>query len=865
MLDTPGVRSALAKMLVAVQFVMYLTGQLSAQSPVVPKFPINSSAIEIRGDVRPQEYVGVTGHASAWLGTEGGTAELWVHPFKLATDFSLNFQIPDYVDPIRGEDVARTVIVRPEATTIVYSHATFTVKQHIFAPVNRPGLIVLLDVDTFRDMAIRVQFKPVFQYAWPAAFGGQYSFWNEDAKAFVLSESRRERNAMIGSPWTSSATTQPAHALSDAPNTFVIAVDADRMDSEFIPIVVAAGQMPRDSISALYAEMLQNARALYEEKRDYMNQLLATTVRIDSPDDELDRALQWASVNLDEQLVCNPDLGCGLVAGWGMSKTSTRPGFGWFFGGDAAINSFAMDAVGLWDQTAAGIRFLARYQNEAGKITHEISQSAAHTPWFEEFPYAFIHADTTPYWIVMVWRYWRATGDTALLREVWPNVERAYAWCLTHETDYDGLMENTTAGLGAIEVGGLSDRIHQDVYLAGVWVEATRAMMEMALAMDDAGLSQSANRMYEVSGRNLNDMYWREEDGHHAFGTYRDGSTNGTLTVWPATAGSFGLFSKERADRTFTKLATDSLSSDWGARLLSTGSEMYDPMHYNNGAVWPFMTGFLSWAQYRYSRPWAGFPLVNALKQITYDWARGRHVELLSGDFYRPLDTSVPHQFFATSMFVTPLIKGMLGWDPNAPENRASLAPQLPPDWESFRVDRLRVGEGEISMNISQSVYSTTYRVESTRDSIVVDLAATVPADASDIAVSIDGTEMADFVINRGPHDSEVAVSLAHLSDAKTVEVSWTGGMRLAPNRIELEPGQRSRGYRIADKHYGNGEWKITIEGEAGRTYELELIGKVPENVTNGDLRAMTEDGATLLVAMPNGLGRQTVEVTLHQ
>ena len=84
--------------------------------------------------------------------------------------------------------------------------------------------------------------------------------------------------------------------------------------------------------------------------------------------------------------------------------------------------------------------------------------------------------------------------------------------------------------------------------------------------------------------------------------------------------------------------------------MLSTESVFYDPMGYNSGAVWPFVTGFVTWGQYRYRRPWAGYLLLDALGQMTFDWARGRHPEIFSGSYYRPLDTSVPQQFFATSM-----------------------------------------------------------------------------------------------------------------------------------------------------------------------------------------------------------------------
>jgi len=140
--------------------------------------------------------------------------------------------------------------------------------------------------------------------------------------------------------------------------------------------------------------------------------------------------------------------------------------------------------------------------------------------------------------------------------------------------------------------------------------------------------------------------------------------------VWPATAAAFGLFDGERGRQTMRALAVSAITTDWGARMLSAASELYDPLHYNMGAVWPFVTGFVALGHYEYERPWSAFPLVEALAQLTFDFARGRHVELLSGAYYRPLDTAVPHQFLASSMLVSPIVSGMLGWSPDAPRRR---------------------------------------------------------------------------------------------------------------------------------------------------------------------------------------------------
>jgi glycogen debranching enzyme len=842
--------------------LLLMAATAAAQTPgtAVPKFAIDSSPIALHGDVRPHQYLGVIGRAAAWLGTETGRAELWVHPLKLAADFGLSFVIPDYLEPIRGADVARTVTIRPELTTIVYSHATFTVRQHILAPLDERGLLVLLDVETLRPLEIVASFRMVLQDAWPGGFGGQYVFWNGDERTFVLSESTRRRSALIGSPWAAAASEHPAHALPDAPTTFVIPVDTVRARREFIPIAIAAGIEPRDTVVARYHRLLGGAEALYREKLAHVTTLLNETTTLDTPDDELDLAVQWAKVNLDESLTCNPELGCGLVAGWGASGAGERPGFGWFFGGDAAINSFAMDAAGLWDQVALGLRFLARFQRDDGKMPHEISQAAASIPWFTDFPYAYYHADTTPYWLVALWRYWRASGDTALLEDLWPAAERAYRWCLTRETDGDGIIENGPGNLGAIEVGALGEGIHQDIYLAAVWIEALEAMREMAPAMGQSDLAREATALHERASATLHARYWRESDGHHAFGILTSGRTNDNLTVWPATAAAFGLLDSVRADRTLTKLATDSITADWGARILSTGSPLYDPMHYNNGAVWPFVTGFVIWGQYHYRRPWSGYGLVDALKQVTFDWARGRHPELLSGRFYRPLDTAVPQQFFATSMLLSPVVMGLVGWEPDAPDGRARLAPQIPPHWDRVAIRNLRVGPTTLDVEIVQGDTVRSVTVRRRGPPIELELLESLPpgAHATGQSAGAAAGAGAGRLVDT-PREVRLTRTQVLAADVTTFVTTWSGGVAVVPPVATLAPGQPSAGLRIlefARDGTRDDAWHLTVEGEADRTYTVRVRTPLTLQVESARVTERAGSFTTLDIPMPAGSGR---------
>jgi len=859
----------------------------------VPRFPIAPSPIELTGPVRPGEYLGVTGPRAAWLGLETGEAELWVHPLKVGRGFQLGFSTASYGEPIPGSQVARTVHVRPEVTTITYSHAAFQVRQHILAPRDTAtaGILVLLEVDSQDSMEIVAEFHPVLNYMWPGSLGGQYAYWDAGRRVFVLSESLQTRNAVVGSPWATNSVEHPAHQLGDAPRTMVIPVDPERARNEFIPIAVAAGTVPRDTVFTRYARLIAGAEMLYRDTRAWADSVLASTASVETPDPALDLALEWGKINLEEQRVCNPDLGCGFVAGWGLSGDGGRPGFGWFFGGDAMINTYAMDALGQFELVAEELAFLAKYQRDDGKITHEISQAAAHIDWFDTYPYAYYHADTTPHWMFALFQYWRASGDDELLRELWPAYRRAWAWCLSAETDGDGIIENTVGGLGAVEVGGLGEALHQDIYLAGVWVAALEGTLAMAEHMGDAEVADEAARIAPTARETLNDDYWREAEGHHAFGILAGGGTNDNLTVWPATAAAFGLFDDERARSTLTRIAGDRISSDWGAHMLSTESELYHPLQYNMGTVWPFVTGFASWAQYRYRRPWAGFHLMDAVKQMTFDWSLGRHGELFSGSFYQPLDQTVPHQFFATSMLVTPLLRGVFGWDPDAPRGRARLAPQLPADWPEASVRGLRAGAATIDVEVRQRWSGTggeqRVAISSEGPPVDIDFVPDVPVGATRVMYeTYDGVTHDLFRRDpTAPADSRDTPPIrVAMTEGEPVEIAvwWDGGLTVAPPRIDLEPGQRSTGLRILDFGADGDEWLLTIEGTAGHAYTVDLFGTaVTATVVGGGARlfspvaarageaggagraaAAVEGARPLTVEIPDGEGRY--EVTLR-
>ncbi|KPK61926.1 MAG: hypothetical protein AMS21_08555 [Gemmatimonas sp. SG8_38_2] len=828
----------------------------ASQAQNVAKFEIVRSPIQLQGPARPKVYLGGAGRESAFFGYETGEFEAWAWPVKLLHEFELGFKIPDYTEPIPGRSVAARVIVRPELMTVVYSHAAFTVSQHFLVPLHEPGVIILLEVDAVRPLEIVASFKADLDLMWPAGIGGQYAIYDEDNRRFLLSESRREYNAYVGSPFATGGSTHPAHAAPDAPSVFHVSVDTARARSEFVPIVIAGGVMPRDSVAALYTRLLTDAQGYYSERVEHARWLREDLASVTSPDSELDLALEWAKVNLDESHACNPDLGCGIVAGYGPSGRGRRPGFGWFFGGDASINILGILPYGDFQLARAGLDFQrANQRAEDGKMPHEVTQSAKRTreDWYKDFPYAYYHADTTPYWILALWRYWQQTGDSAFVRESWPALQNAYRWVIEHDSDGDLIVDNTAGGLGAVEVGALGAGLHQDIYLAGVSVESLRAVADMAAALGDTELAQRAAERFEKARANLEREYFLPDSDIYAFGVLEGETTNPALTVWPATAMSFALLDGGRAARNLDALASHRLLADWGARMLDSDHELFGPLEYNMGTVWGFVTGFASWALYNYDRPHAGYAALYANARSTFQFALGRNPELMSGAFFRTLDTTVPHQFFATSMIPTPLFRGLLGLSADAPRNSLLFAPNLPADWDMVAISDYPVGASRLDIEVTHSWWKPgategdpptaqlTARFQRRGDGEPLHLrfAPALPPGSEVTQALIDGLA-APIEVTTTAAGQRPSISVT-VGDDAVITIAYRPGIAVIPRRPHPPVGYVSAALRIISHRYdgATGEYVLRVEGLGGREYGIDLVSPLgtPRDVQGATLQ----------------------------
>jgi hypothetical protein len=273
---------------------------------------------------------------------------------------------------------------------------------------------------------------------------------------------------------------------------------------------------------------------------------------------------------------------------------------------------------------------------------------------------------------------------------------------LNCDADKDGIVETKLAGVGASETGPLRQKMKTDIYLAALSVKSWEAMGHIYTLLKDNNKANIARERLQRSKKTLGKFFWDKDIQYYAYAVKEDGSPVKETTIWPAIAMRFKVLAGEKGRQAQRKIASPELSADWGTRFLSSKSGYYDPSSYNNGAVWPFLTGFSSLALYNYGNPYHGFSLLRANLNIIRDYDYGAATELLSGDIYRPLDQGVPNQIWSSGNTISAFVEGLLGFEADALQKEIRFKPAVPLIWPYLKVNNLKVGKGTIGFNFER-------------------------------------------------------------------------------------------------------------------------------------------------------------------
>ena len=794
-----------------------------AQGQARPTFPARAAdqKLEITRAARPWEFLASVGKRAGLLGNESGLVEAWAYPLKILRDLELTILTEGR--EIRAETLVRTVVARPESTTLVYTGDTFSLRETFFVPVDQPGAVIEIQVETEQPLELQASFIRDFQLEWPAAMGGTYVSWSDALHGFVFGEDHQKFAALAGSPSAAEPHLEYQTNYSGTHSSSMkLGVTVKGRDTKII--VISGSVNGRAEAEKTYRLLTSDYQQLWKESAEFYEKYLQRTTSVDLPDKELQAAYDWSRVSLIEGLVSNPTMGDGLIAGYRTSGEGYRPGFAWFFGRDSLWCDMALDSEGDFATTKTALEFIGKFQREDGKIPHEIAQGASFVDWFKGYPYAFASADATPLYIVAVDDYVTSSGDIEFAKTNWTHLAKAYEF-LRSTYDANGFPKNFGVGHGWIEGGPLLP-IESEFYQSGLAVAAIRSLAHLSQLTAKDAEAKSLMEEFSKERKQLNQAFWSPEKKIFAYAMDRENKRVDEPTVLTTVPMWFGLTDEAKSQQTIAELSKPEHQTDWGMRIISHRAEKYSGGGYHYGSVWPLFTGWASVAEYRYHKPQAAYDNLRANALLALDGSPGHVTVVLSGDYYQPLSTSSPHQIWSAAMVISPLLRGLFGLQFDAQNHFLTFAPHIPANWPWFSIQQVRLGESRLLFNYQRTEEGLLLEVVRTAGSEdgIVEFRPALSVRAKVQKVDLNGKAI-PFKIEKSENEQHVVVRIP-VNGTKAllrIFVANDFGMSLE-NSLPLL-GSPSRGMRILSETWSPAKDRLEIEvaGAANQEYILKL------------------------------------------
>ena len=430
---------------------------------------------------------------------------------------------------------------------------------------------------------------------------------------------------------------------------------------------------------------------------------------------------RWIERSLSDLAMLTTELPSGPYPYAGVPWYSTT------FGRDGILT--AMLCLWMDPTLAAGVLgFLAAHQAdqkdprndaEPGKILHEARFSEMARTGEIPFRRYYGTVDATPLFVALAGAYHRRTGDTELIRRIWPQLMLALQWIdLYGDVDADGFVEYARQSKEGLVQQGWKDSadsiFHDDGRLAdapialcevqGYVYQAKTAGAELARHLGEPALAERLEKEARDLRERFNRQFWCEDLGTYAIALdgrkqcCRVPSSNAGHALWS------GIATPEHAERIVAKLLGDESFSGWGIRTIPVGQPRYNPMSYHNGSIWPHDNALIACGMAQYGYTEQAKTLLACMFEASLHFEHLRLPELFCGFPRRvgeaparyPVACS-PQAWAAATVFG--MLQACLGVEVRSMDKLVTLqAPQLPPFIDSLVIRGLGMPDCSVDL-----------------------------------------------------------------------------------------------------------------------------------------------------------------------
>ncbi|NIA09270.1 MAG: hypothetical protein GWP10_05945, partial [Nitrospiraceae bacterium] len=473
----------------------------------------------------------------------------------------------------------------------------------------------------------------------------------------------------------------------------VYEIEIDSGDTVEIRFTLAGGDATYHTLIEEYEEMIDSTEELLDETKNAYIDYIQNTLNVKSEIKHIDDAFMRSKIGVLLLKHYQHSYGLGFMAG--------LPHFPIYFGRDTAWTIF--NCIGDFVSSQCALALLARFQAKTdgddavrvpfyrGEIPHEIRMDGS---------IYYYSVDATPLFVIALYDYYRWSGDKTFVRYLYDNMTRALGWCLKADRDGDGLIEHGPEGF-------LTDTQWMDSYFrgkSGVDVQAIFGYAfwcgaEIARGFGDEDLRETYTKRYNELKTLLIERYWDDSKGFLYDTIQPDGTPKKDMTVNAIIPVFFDLLESEKADRILAWMESDEFTTPWGVRTRARSDPEYDGNSYQKGGVWPFVTGWVAYAEFAHGNFQEGLQKIYQMTE-TQRFSKIYFKEVLPGDRApEPSGEEGPAgcfiQAWSATIYLYSIVRGLLGVVPHAPES-VTICPYITDEME-VSVEKLAVGESLLS------------------------------------------------------------------------------------------------------------------------------------------------------------------------
>ncbi len=498
-------------------------------------------------------------------------------------------------------------------------------------------------------------------------------------------------------------------------------------DGEAAGFYISAART-EDEAAALIQDTEAHADRLKAERIKRMEDFLQQNAYVTSSNERLTLALHWLSLTMD-QLVTRQQ-GEGIYAG--------LPWFNEYWGRDQFIALPGAVLVSGQFETAKHILMsFAEYQN-----TDKTSKYYGRVPNILAPENIDYHTtDGTPRFIIQLQDYVKYSGDTEVIKKLYPAVRSSIEGSLKYWVDAKGYLTHddneTWMDARDADLNSYSPRETRANDIQALWYHQLRAGVYFAEYMGD---QERADRWRSLADRLKSNFEQDFRDSAYPYLADRlNAADEPEFTLRPNQLFAFDMFEDREFKDAAVRTAWEELVYPWGVASLDRKHPFFHPFHlteqypkdeaYHNGTVWTWLNGIAMQRMIEAGQEETAYKLFHNM-----NW-QALHLGVVGG-LSENLD-AYPHegenwakltgaylQAWSNAEQLRVWYQYFLGIRPDMIHHTVLLAPRIPRELNDLHY-HVKVGEGmieaEYSANNAEQQY--TYRFKGIKLKAVIDIA----------------------------------------------------------------------------------------------------------------------------------------------